>query len=656
MAETGALTDRTPYFPWDAEKFQMYQDYGGTMILQAVWKDATRTEDLIRFMANGNVEFLGELVLGGPFPAIRAMDTFSITSEVSGGTDILSLRTGGGAGDEALRIEADGTVSSAVSKTLALKSYVADLPASPAFQFDTSETLAVGQPYLDLKATGASAMTLTNQGAVAPEYELRAWGALTLRSQDVSLARAVKIDGNDIDLFTTNGAAQERWGLLDTDAVDARRRLTIDDGAPTPLPQVLSLDCQSFELVATESASQNRWGVFDISNVGSLRRLKVDNGAPTPVAQPLRLDCSTFEIVTTDSGSQLRWGLFDISSVGNLRRLKVDNDAPTPIAQPLRIDCSTFEIVTTHSSAQARWALFDIDSASGDRQLTVDDDAPTPNAQSLKLDCKELDVIASINGSQQRWGVFDNPAGTTRRLKIDNGSIPQELELNAKELTLFVEDSSTQKQWGRVAFSSGTRILEIGSAGTGEPLRIDADSLELYDRDASLSVVTLEYAASQSRLEAPRDLTLRAYDGVNYHTTRLYADDYLVFIQGTGNAFDVRESGGSTRFKASYDGTVTITAPSAKDARIDLARTKTWRIASEDSTGKLNIVNTTDTGTPTIEITTDADLYADGFLGTKTVNGDPGSGVGNAGAIAVDTTNDRLWVRLSGSWKYVDLT
>lgn len=227
-----------------------------------------------------------------------------------------------------------------------------------------------------------------------------------------------------------------------------------------------------------------------------------------------------------------------------------------------------------------------------------------------------------------RWGTFDL-SGTTRTLAVeDSGGAARNLQISAEELAF--RDSGSSMDWG---------FLRAYSGGWG-----DWSQLRAYN---NLSI------ESQTAGGTWANIILKACDVVN--------------ILMCDNSFLIQDSNGVTRAKVNGRGKLTLTSPSSDSAELELDSTATsgakkWALRSEKASsglGSLKLINLTDGGTPTIEFEPGGSMYAPGYVGVKTVTAAPSDSDGRVGAIAVDTSNKRVWVKMSDSgsnrWWYAAL-
>lgn len=307
--------------------------------------------------------------------------------------------------------------------------------------------------------------------------------------------------------------------------------------------------------------------------------------------------------VATDAGYN-RWGLF--SCDGATRTLTIQND-PSLDTKDLRVDCHTLELKVTQTLEQHRWGMFAM--AGATRTLTVQNSDAV--AKDLLIDCDTFELQVSGATTQDRWGVFAMD-GTTRTLTVQSGAgVATNLRVDCEAYELRVSGGSptAQNRWGTFSMdSAGTRILSI-----------------------------------ETSADEARDLEIRCKK-----FTVQCSDNHCVKFE------DVNEA---VRYKFDLDGTQTITAIADAHAELVLDATATtgakkWAIRVDSAgspAGTLKFINQTDTGTPSVVFDADGSIAAAGFIGGKTTTAAPSDSEGKVGAVAVDTTNKKIWVKVTDS-------
>jgi hypothetical protein len=135
----------------------------------------------------------------------------------------------------------------------------------------------------------------------------------------------------------------------------------------------------------------------------------------------------------------------------------------------------------------------------------------------------------------------------------------------------------------------------------------------------------------------------------------------------TDNCIRFRDSDDAIRFHFKTSGQQLVIAKSGQHADLSLdaaanSGAKKWTLRSmKDGSpaGSLKFINETDSGTPTVEFDAIGTITTPGFVAPKNSNGAPSGSDGNVGAIAVDSTNKRIWVKMSSTgsnrWWYASL-
>lgn len=283
--------------PSDFKAYQL-KDY---LDFRASW--ATGNVSVLRLYANADVHVYGELVLhdGG----LRSFNTVGLTT-LDSSQDIVSFRTGTGAGDEVLRIENDGTLSSAPETTLSLRSRVlATAPIRTAFTLNTDVAIDSTQTYLELQQAGSTAVTLT--GAISGTGALRAWhtGGLTITAEATgSVYKDLTLEGQTLRLSTKGASAIEQWTKLEI--ASNVRVMNIEDSGATL--KDLDVRAATIKLSTMGASSVERWGVFDISS--NVRRLTISNSSSTSQEFEINAEKLRFK----DGGAATIWGELYVST------------------------------------------------------------------------------------------------------------------------------------------------------------------------------------------------------------------------------------------------------------------------------------------------------------------------------------------------------
>jgi len=281
-------------------------------------------------------------------------------------------------------------------------------------------------------------------------------------------------------------------------------------------------------------------------------------------------------------------------------------------------------------------------------------------------------------GTPQDIVSFRSGFSNDEKLRITNNGTVQAatgdtLKLAGKEVRFDAFDGATSR-WGAMLFDSGTRTLAITDAGgAARSLKISADDLLFRDNGSSMEWGKLRaytggwFGGDISELRSYNSLWLLAQTaGGTYTNLVLQACDVICVLM-CDNSFLVQDSNNVVRAKVSGRAKLTLTAPSSDSAELELDSTATsgakrWALRSEKAStglGSLKLINLTDGGTPTIEFEPGGSIYAPGYVGVKTVTAAPSDSDGRVGAVAVDTSNKRVWVKVTDSgsnrWWYAAL-
>lgn len=215
----------------------------------------TTVLSVMRLQSNRDVHFYGELIVrdGG----VRSFNTFGLTCFDSG-QDVVSFRSGTGEGEEVLRVENDGTLSSAPEHGLSLRSRVlATAPILTAFTLNSDVAMYSTQTYLELQQAGSTAMTLT--GAISGTAQIRAWNTGGLRITAEATGSAYKdltLEADKLRLSTNGASGIEQWAKLQI--VSNVRVLGIEDAGAT----AKVLEIQAEVLRFKDTGASVIWGEF----------------------------------------------------------------------------------------------------------------------------------------------------------------------------------------------------------------------------------------------------------------------------------------------------------------------------------------------------------------------------------------------------------
>jgi len=214
--------------------------------------------------------------------------------------------------------------------------------------------------------------------------------------------------------------------------------------------------------------------------------------------------------------------------------------------------------------------------------------------------------------------------------------------------------------------SSGLRVLaQDQGLNQYTPLELAGGSVAVRCYNgvtlALWGTLTVSSVSGIAHLDTTRKLVLTANDGGTYKDVEIGAGD----VKLTANTGNVRlaDSGGTTRVQFDLgSGNATLSPSSGHSADLALDATasggsaKRWTIRSGNSSGRLMLMNVTDS--LQVDVETDGSVYSPGFLGTKVVTSAPGSGDAQAGAMVVYASGGtyRLYVKVdSSTWRSVTL-
>lgn len=264
------------------------------------------------------------------------------------------------------------------------------------------------------------------------------------------------------------------------------------------------------------------------------------------------------------------------------------------------------------------------------------------------------------------------PSGGTTgmELSVSNDAPSGKSVLLVKELTgtvLTLSGRSTPAGGQAVLRGYGANGFRLLAQDAGisqyRALELAGASLRILCHN-SLSLLewgTLDVTAlGVSTIDTTRKLVLTANDSGTYKDVEITGSNMVLTAHG-GYA-RVKDAGGVVRFEVDTAlGDLVVTSPSNYSADLVLDSTTTggakkWRLSSTVTTGKLRLLNETDSVTVTVD--TDGSVYSPGFVGTQVVSSVPGSGDAQAGAMVVYASGStyRLYVKVdSTTWKSVTL-
>lgn len=278
-------------------------------------------------------------------------------------------------------------------------------------------------------------------------------------------------------------------------------------------------------------------------------------------------------------------------------------------------------------------------------------------------------------GQQASFGasVLRYFGAATIRVQSATGSY-QALTMEGSTLTLNALDGSTIRAWATLSMDgTGTRMLSYPNLSLlgGHPLQLDVGTLRLraWQVSSSSHLTWGEFDVGTGgvrRLVMADDTRFEVYDGTNWQDFTLEACNITFQTKCTGGTVTILDANGNvTGLYSPSGGWVRVSSPASTSASLELDATRTtgakkWEIRSDQGNGELKLVNQTDTGTPTVRVTPSGSVYSPEFVGTKTVTAAPADTAGEGGALVVDTTNKRLWVKVADSgtnrWWYASLT
>jgi len=215
----------------------------------------------------------------------------------------------------------------------------------------------------------------------------------------------------------------------------------------------------------------------------------------------------------------------------------------------------------------------------------------------------------------------------------------------------------------------GTRLLEIqNTSAAAQDLQVNTKTFALHvdpTQTGDSKWATFSLAGSVRTQVVPGHRRIEANAATTWYDLLFWGCDFKFRSRCSNGGFSYSDENDNVVFKVGQDGDASATSPDLFSALLELDSTansgaKKWEVKSDRTNGGLKFTNLTDTGTPKVEITPSGSLYADEFLGTKTVTAKPGDTEGVLGAHVIDTSAKKIWVKVkdtgSDRWWYAALT
>ena len=350
-----------PYRPWNATSLEAWLGVDHAD-LRFVGGGALTP---LRLFANGDVRLYGELLLDDG--AVRASDTIALT--VYDSNDIVSFRSGSGAGDELLRIDVDGAICGAAESTLVLKSYVST-GSTPGVKIDSDTALASDQPLLRIDSAGSTKITMSSEAC-------RFWSAndYKLLAKSTSGLHQLQVHGKTVEIGADDGSDVARWGLFSTDSSDQTRELTINDGGATPTEQALKIDAETITFQVHNSYGPIEWGSLYASS--NTRQLTVPQHAQFNFKAgdnfyDLRIVASAFRL-------RLHPSEFIIEDASENERMKVTTSGDLLLTSPSTASAQVV-VDSTAATGAKKWEMASVHTggAKGNLRFTNLTDQGTP--------------------------------------------------------------------------------------------------------------------------------------------------------------------------------------------------------------------------------------------------------------------------------------
>ena len=222
---------------------------------------------------------------------------------------------------------------------------------------------------------------------------------------------------------------------------------------------------------------------------------------------------------------------------------------------------------------------------------------------------------------------------------------------------LYVDDE------GSIRTSNGhIKALTFGETPSYTDISLEADELNLALWDGSSSVDWGRFyidGFNTAFQQVYHPFWIRVVDDEEeYKSMVVVCCDLTIILKCPNADISIVDASDDTRIEMTVGGTVTTIAPQNYAALLALDSYtdntdygKKWviRSAITANAGCLQFVNDTDTGDPTVEMTPNGSVYAAEYVGTGTVTDAPDDEDGRVGAMVVDTTNKKLWVKVTNS-------
>lgn len=360
----------------------------------------------------------------------------------------------------------------------------------------------------------------------------------------------------------------------------------------------------------------------------------------------------------------------------NAERLRVTSDGTVKAAAGanLMLEGEKLELRTLHAGS-ATFPIWGTIQFNTNSERVIDcSDASVTDGLKVKSRFFRLENYDSAGSAFAVWGTF-SLTSSERLIDCSDATVTYGLRVKSPFFRLETLDNyaSTYAVWGTFSIPNESSVPRSIVAQDGssayQVLRLDAKKVEVRTEVSSAIGTwgTLARAALVgSRLDIPDDFFWQVKDGSTYKDVLVDCRKFHINLHDE-DCFNLNDEDEINRFKLTTKGQIIITSKSSQNADITLdasttSGAKKWTLraaAGGSPAGSLKFVNETDGGTPTVEIEAAGNLYAPGFVGCKTTTAAPSDSDGRVGAIAVDTSNKRVWVKVTDSgsnrWWYAAL-